>query len=419
MSAPRIPGEAAPTRCPADDGGARQGLWMVALSVLVLLVTLLHVPTPAAGGTPTLVLSPGTTVVGVGGTNGFWAVYDKDGGGGALPKYLDPTKVIWSSSDPLVLTMTQYGFAYGVAPGIVTVKAKYAGLVAKATVVVAGTLTKHSFDTPDGRTRTYLLYVPDGYQPGTPTPLVLAFHGLGGTGRAMMHTTQLDTVARKNNFIVAYPNGVGSGSTTSWNAGACCGDAVTWEVDDVGFTRLLIEDISSQFAIDPDQVYATGLSNGAAFVHRLGSEAADVIAAIAPVAGAATPGGDFTPTAPIRPVSVMEFHGTTDQDAPYSPAVPTTIKWWRSADNISMLWPATTYQYGIETCNTYSSTLAEVTLCTARPPLAIIINGVVYDGGGHAWPGGVRFFTANADYPTYDINASGAMWKFFLRHPRQ
>jgi len=39
------------------------------------------------------------------------------------------------------------------------------------------------------------------------------------------------------------------------------------------------------------------------------------------------------------------------------------------------------------------------------------------EGGGHAWPGAVKF-TAQGDEPSPDLNASEAMWAFFEAHPK-
>jgi polyhydroxybutyrate depolymerase len=85
------------------------------------------------------------------------------------------------------------------------------------------------------------------------------------------------------------------------------------KVDDVEFTRRLLDDIARDVRIDPKRVYATGMSNGAIMSYRLASELSDRIAAIAPVSG---PMG--TPTCkPSRPVPVIHFHGTDDENAPF------------------------------------------------------------------------------------------------------
>ena len=77
---------------------------------------------------------------------------------------------------------------------------------------------------------------------------------------------------------MAYPDGAGR----RWNDGR----AVGAERDDVGFVRALIDSLERELEIDPRRVYATGISNGGMFAHRLACELPGVLAAIAPVAGA-------------------------------------------------------------------------------------------------------------------------------------
>ena len=58
--------------------------------------------------------------------------------------------------------------------------------------------------------------------------------------------------------MVVAPQGLGDREdTTHWNAGF---DIST--VDDVGFLTALAREISGSFAIDPDKVFTTGVSNG-------------------------------------------------------------------------------------------------------------------------------------------------------------
>ncbi len=59
--------------------------------------------------------------------------------------------------------------------------------------------------------------------------------------------------------------GNGTGRTTNmltWNSGNCCAYAMRKNIDDVGFTRKLIETLVATNNVDPKRVFVTGISNG-------------------------------------------------------------------------------------------------------------------------------------------------------------
>ena len=373
-------------------------------------------PPPPPADPPVLVISPSSTVIGVNGTNRFYAVYYPTGPASSLPVYVDPALVTWKSDKPLIASVAG-GVAYGIMRGTATITAKYQGLKATAPVTVAGKVKAFSLVTPDGLTRTYSLYIPD--VKSTPAPLVLVFHGRGGVDRGMMHVTQFSALAHQKGFFAAFPNGTGEVGDWTWNCGGCTAPAASGNVDDVGFTRLMIADISARQSVDPKRIFATGLSNGGVFVHRLGFELADQIAAIAPVSGGLLPGGDFVPAPPVRRVPVIEFHGTTDEMYRYDPAIPWTIDQWLERNEIPAQSPAVVYQNGNATCESWVDGAAEVVLCTIDPPVVVEVDGVHYDGGGHVWPGGVKGNTAWSDVPTMDVVATNRIWKFFSAHPME
>lgn len=86
------------------------------------------------------------------------------------------------------------------------------------------------------------------------------------------------------------------------------------DVDDVGFTVALIDDLAGRVSVDRSRVYATGHSNGAIMAYRLAAERADVVAAIVPVAGAM----NLRAFAPSRPVAVLDIHSVDDPRALYA-----------------------------------------------------------------------------------------------------
>lgn len=382
---------------------------------------------------PTLEVSPSVTVIGLKGYGTLHLEYDPDGPEGpALKQFVPSGAVRWLSSNRSVARVDLSGRVWGVRPGEAAILGTYLGTTQTAQVKISGKISSHRFQTPDGRRRSYLLYLPAGYRSEAPTPLVLSYHGGLGNGQHQMDNSQMNATADEKGFIVAYPNGTGPFGLLTWNSGNSDGYAATHHVDDIAFTALMIEDLKGKFNIDPARIFATGHSNGAEMVHRLACKMSHQIAAFAPVNGGLNLGGDFLSCSPIRAVSLMAFHGMTDDNYPFyggtgtqGPSgvshysIPDTISDWLHHNHLQTTPAQITYQQGSVTCETTSeaSMGVEVTLCTADPPFKIEDNyGANHDGGGHAWPGGVRWGRI-ADVPTQDISANAAMWDFFSRYP--
>jgi len=106
----------------------------------------------------------------------------------------------------------------------------------------------------DKRTRTYLVHVPPKYDPKKPTPVVLAFHGGGSNAEQMVRFCGLNETADKHGFIVVYPSGTGRlKNALTWNGGNCCDYAMQQKVDDVAFTRALLDDLGKVVTVDPGE----------------------------------------------------------------------------------------------------------------------------------------------------------------------
>jgi polyhydroxybutyrate depolymerase len=256
----------------------------------------------------------------------------------------------------------------------------------------------------DSVMRSYEIHVPPSYDGVTPLPLVLSFHGFTSSGLGQQALTGMDGLADREGFLVIYPNGLNA----SWNAGVCCGQSAESNIDDVGFARALINDMGARGCIDRLRVYATGMSNGGFFSHRLACEAADVIAAVAPVASVI--GIDDAACTPARPIPLIQFNGTGDPLVSYdggglsgSPGAEATTAGWRNR-NGCVGEPVVSYQNGDATCETVERCEgdASVTLCTI-------------EGGGHCWPGRPCDQIEGLGHSTTDIDANEAMWELFSR----
>ncbi len=255
-----------------------------------------------------------------------------------------------------------------------------------------------------GMQRRVDVHLPPGYDPTVPTPLVLNFHGFTSDGVQEALLSQMNSKADAAGFIVMYP--YGTGTPLSWDAGACCGQAVQNSVDDIAFVSAVVDQADSELCVDDTRVYATGMSNGGFLSHRIGCELSTRFAAVAPVAGV----NGMQSCSPSRPMPVMHFHGTADPLVPYDGSstlgfisVPDSFAAWGARDSCTGD-PVETYRNGDSHCSTYQQCAggAEVTLCTV-------------DGGGHTWPGGTPVPSLGAT--TTDLDATDAMWTFFQAHP--
>jgi polyhydroxybutyrate depolymerase len=223
-----------------------------------------------------------------------------------------------------------------------------------------------------------------------------------------------------------YPFGTGKLAKTllTFNGGECCGYAMDNKVDDVGFTRELLDDLAKVANIDADRVFATGLSNGGIMAHYLASELSDRIAAIAPV------GGPLMLEAPNnkRPVPVMHFHGTADAFAPFQGGFGkgflgrNGITKFRSVDHTIQNWVKAngcTTEPEIEPLPDNASDAMKVTRKTwggGKAGSEVVL--IEIEGGGHTWPGKKPIVSLLGE-STMDISANDLMWEFFQKHPRK
>ncbi|MFK7991308.1 MAG: PHB depolymerase family esterase [Sandaracinaceae bacterium] len=254
--------------------------------------------------------------------------------------------------------------------------------------------------THGGIARRFAVHVPTGYAPTVRTPLVLNFHGRGSNASQQASLSGMNARANAAGFIAVHPEGVGN----TWNGGVCCGDAMSRNIDDVGFTRAMLDRLDAELCVDPARVFAAGLSNGGFMAHRLGCMLSDRIAAVASVAA---PNGTL-PCSPGRGVPVIHFHGTADNIVRYEGffgqlSVEDSTAQWVSRNGCGS--SSEVFAMSDVRCEEWAGCDggAHVQLCTI-------------EGGGHQWPGG--FTVPGLGSNTDAISATDAMWDFFVRHPR-
>src|SRR5262249_40729047 len=223
--------------------------------------------------------------------------------------------------------------------------------------------------------RSYNVHVPASYDGSSPVPLVLDFHGWTSDPSTQQSISGFQQLADAHGFIVAYPEGYDPMSTRrSWNAGTCCDPARADGLDDVGLVRAIVAALGRNANIHPLRVYATGLSNGGGMSHRLACEAADLFAAVAPVACPVVL-DRFARGQPIRPIPVLAFAGLTDVVVPYAggesqpfpgvffPPAPDSFAYWVGADGCGGGSPDIVENLGNgASCDTYTTCAGSVSV---------------------------------------------------------
>jgi polyhydroxybutyrate depolymerase len=263
-----------------------------------------------------------------------------------------------------------------------------------------------------GLDRTYVVHVPASYDGSQPVPLVLVLHGSGGSAEIANRISGMSAKSDAAGFLAVYPQGLGTSAT--FNAGLCCGYAGRTMLDDVSFMRDVVTDVSADYLVDAHRIYAAGMSNGAMMVHRLGCEMSDVLAAIAPVAGALE-----VECAPAEPVSAIVFHGNADAIVPYAGGPAETVPRGMDPDYDPVstavdVWATTDGCTGATDEQVSASVVRQVrTGCL--PGYGVELYTV--DGGGHAWPGGEPGWDGG-DVPTTEVVATDLIWDFFAAHPK-
>jgi len=235
--------------------------------------------------------------------------------------------------------------------------------------------------------RSYVLHIPSTYDGKRAVPLIVDFHGIGGSGWSEWAASPYPAVTDPDGVVIAFPDGLQGALGTGWNMGPCC----VPNVDDLGFSRALVAQVKNTACIDPSRVYAVGVLTGSGMVYDLACQAADVFAGVAPAAFDLLK-ESVDDCHPSRPITVISFRGTADPRVPYAggastlvPGMPITflgavmtLDRWAQIDRCT----GTRSKADSNGCSSYSGCQdgVDVLLCTKQ-------GGVDDPGDAHvAWP---------------------------------
>lgn len=259
----------------------------------------------------------------------------------------------------------------------------------------------------DGIQRDYILYIPELYDGNTAVPLVLNFHGYGSNAAQQMFYGDFRDIADTEGFLLVHPEGTTFIGDQFWNVGF---PGLSSNIDDVGFTEALIDELATLYAIDLDRVYATGMSNGGFMSFLLACQLSEKIAAVASVTGSMTQ-DTFDDCNAQHPTPVLQIHGTDDGVVLYngnnlSIPIADVISYWVDFNNCETT-PTTTTLPDVDVSD--GSTIEHSVYEDGDNGITTEHMKVI--GGGHTWPGSV----INTAGTNQDIDASMEIWLFFSR----
>lgn len=276
--------------------------------------------------------------------------------------------------------------------------------------------------THQGVARTALIYEPRGLPPG-PTPVVIGLYGRGEGIDHFRGSLHLDSTADREHFRVVYPDAINK----EWSYGRPIATPMPTvngqTADDLGFIRLLIDNLIETKRADPARIYVTGASRGGLMTFTVACALADRIAAAAPLIAAMT---EYQRDAcrPVKAVPIVAVDGTNDRNLLYDGwlfplgrllSVPETLEYWRIQNGC-------TKQGGKDVQHREPSDPTRIwridwTDCSSGAPLRLYrVNG-----GGHQVPSLSPSSEQNVkqfDTRNHDIETADEIWSFVKNFSR-
>lgn len=164
-----------------------------------------------------------------------------------------------------------------------------------------------------GLSREFILHRPANAGPG-PLPLVIALHGALQPAGMMQRYLDLDAIADREGFIVAYPKGM----NLLWNDGrsSIAGFIpLLHKRDDGRFVLDVLDTLVAEGIADPSRAYLMGFSNGGFLTAYVACNYSDRFQAYATMM-MTVPVGYTESCRPAKPVPILLMNGT------YDPIVP-------------------------------------------------------------------------------------------------
>jgi polyhydroxybutyrate depolymerase len=276
----------------------------------------------------------------------------------------------------------------------------------------------------DGITRNYTMFMPrTTTADGSPHPILFAFHPAVAAVTFMEEHAPFHLATGTESFVVIYPEGIGR----TFNAGGCCGAALSKNIDDVAFFKAIMTDVAKVIPIRP-KAYVTGFSNGSMMTYRLICDVPQLIEAAVPYAGAVAmdkcQSGYKIPIMHINgDKDVFTMTGKSSSETPeYLNAINAVVTPYTALDQIATRNGCTLTRKPTTGLLAMDASCEAYTACPSTAPVTICLIPNL----GHAWPGSgqevvdgtaknTKFSIKMAPYRP-ELDSTGPIVNFFLKH---
>ena len=258
----------------------------------------------------------------------------------------------------------------------------------------------------NGISRDYILYIPENLP--TNAPLVVVSHGYTSSAKTMMSYSGMNKVADEEKFLVVYPQGTkDQRGNNFFNVGYEF--HASSEVDDLGFIKALVTKLTDDYQVNPNHIFATGMSNGGDLSYFLACYASDMFQAVAPIAGTMMQTTIET-CKPQKGMPIFAVHGKADEVTyfdgdmanrdkwgPY-PGIPAVIEHWVDVNAVEI-----SKQVDLDNITNFTASNEALSFDRYLSETSDHEVWLYIHSGGHDWS-------------LKELDTSSEIWSFFTRY---
>ena len=284
-----------------------------------------------------------------------------------------------------------------------------------ATILIVAWLTNSNSDDDvglnqsilhNGISRDYILYIPENLP--TNAPLVVVSHGYTSSAKTMMSYSGMNKVADEEKFLVVYPQGTkDQRGNNFFNVGYEF--HASSKVDDLGFIKALVTKLTEDYQVNPNHIFATGMSNGGDLSYFLACYASDMFQAVAPIAGTMMQTTIET-CKPQKGMPIFAVHGKADEVTyfdgdmanrdkwgPY-PGIPAVIEHWVDLNAVEI-----SKQVDLDNITNFTASNEALSFDRYLSETSDHEVWLYIHSGGHDWS-------------LKELDTSSEIWSFFTRY---